>query len=145
MEMSSPFSSHTSPSSSSRPQLINRVRKIHFSQVVFGIFRTLMDSSIVGTQASIPWLAMIGGGKESVQERVEKRSNSRFFRCLIQPFSRDLSDRSPCIHPAHSGSSRISMLSRIVKFGTGGISMHSSGEGISGGDASCMNGFELQR
>jgi hypothetical protein len=57
-----PPSSQISPSSSNRPQVMKRVRKMHFNHSVVGSFRMLTEHSSVGTQATIPWVVSIAGG-----------------------------------------------------------------------------------
>lgn len=57
-----PLSSQISPSSSNRPQVKKRVRKMHFSHSVAGSFRMLKEHYSVGTQATNPWVVSITGG-----------------------------------------------------------------------------------
>ena len=56
-----PLSSQISPSSSNRPQVMKRVRKMHFNHSVDGSFRMLTEPAIVGTHANIPWVVSIAG------------------------------------------------------------------------------------
>ena len=103
-----PFSSHTSPSASSNPQVTKRVLREQLSHRDLGKFRMFTVNSMVGTQATIPCEARIPGGRESATRRIEAMSYGWSSRSRIQPRVSDRSDRWFSSHPAHAGSRRSS-------------------------------------
>jgi len=101
--MSRPASSQISPSSSKSPQVINRVRKMHFNHFVVGMLRILTENSSVGTHATIPWLVKTAGGKESAKSKIDNISKGRSFLNFIHPLISELSANSPLPLSVHWG------------------------------------------
>ena len=80
---------------------------MHFSHLVVGILRIFTENSIVGTQATIPWLDKIGGGNESAISRIDNTSKGRLFLNFIHPLLSDVSDKFPDNQPVQMGSNRV--------------------------------------
>ena len=119
-----PFSSHTSPSASRSPQVMKRVLRLHLSRSVCGRFLMFTESSMVGTHAVMPCVAMAAGGMASMIRKRERRSMGRPSQKTEIALILRYIGQFPC-HPAGAGRVKpeIEVLKKGV-FGHGQASGH---------------------